>query len=1249
VTDVARPGATLLQSLITEEHRGQPGPARDAALAAAQADAANAPIHQLDAVLASLVAGEPRRALQLLSTTALGDDPVLAARAHACRAWASQLDKNWYPGGVGAELADDALTTLTLMAAPTSNDPETRLLEAVVSRGPVPLLSRRATLWGTVRTSPLAAAELLGSTLTQLETFKADANAVGAPTYAWWAQVAQADLAWRAGHHDAASESVTATRQQLAVAGDVVAVANTHLVEGDWWATPASSPESLGFDLAVQPAADAMGAMRDLARADSAYRSAGAALAGLDEPRAAGAVALRLAHVAAQSGDFAGAESLLAQAGALFERAGEFAAVHLVTVHRLVLDLAMDRTAATRLSAGSGWNLAPRGPIADIVTWATTHGSASFGTGLGRLLERAGDAWKAAGAFERAAVAYSCAVPLIGLSGALAPGRLLAALASVDAARGFAARTAVRLEQAAEHLPPAPPPPHADPMRWMEHLELLMSITQTQTNRVTSMPTPSAIRGLTRVLARMRELAALAGHTASGSTSPARPSSTAVDDIAAAQAAKGVAELMADANGGADAMAAPFLAQMIPILTDQIGVSEVLLEMSRGRIAQRAGWTDEARRAFDTGLALAERIGPDLAWLAIIVLIVAGRDDEARARFLQARAAGLMPDDMLGSLAVRVHAYDIAQQLFGELSSNAPTLTWPDLLDRAELALERGRPDTALSIATMAIDLFESQVGLLPRDPDRLAATDDIKVPSLYLVACRACDTLARTPGRADQVATYLDRCLELIDRSRSLALLNLLDRSNTATSADTQRTWQETATNWSTAFDRLRAAYEADDAGDRQRSAAALTEADNALATVEAELAAVDAGLLTRPLLPPRLDPAAVRNALANGACLIEYLLVSRDLFIVAVTGDGVITRSVRLAHPGIEPQINRLWQACADGAAHDEATELGHLLLDPVGDILRTHRRVLIVPFAALGAVPFHVLRFGDAPFGQDHIISYLPSAALLARSAVDAPLHGEGAVVVGDPAFEPTAHPDLVRLPAAAVEARVVASIHGIDALLADSATEAMVRPLLTGRSIVHLAAHGRLDEVAPSASSIILSGHDELTVADLIGMRVDADLVVLSACDTGRGAASLGGDLVGLARGLIVAGVRRCVVSLWPVDDMAACVTMAAFHRRLAAGAPPAEALHAAQGEVRALSADDLASRYRDLGGTVAAGDRSLRRGPSRVRAAEQARQLIALDPEFVDDAEEDPADDSAETSTLDGRLERIWAPFVLIGA
>jgi CHAT domain-containing protein len=334
-----------------------------------------------------------------------------------------------------------------------------------------------------------------------------------------------------------------------------------------------------------------------------------------------------------------------------------------------------------------------------------------------------------------------------------------------------------------------------------------------------------------------------------------------------------------------------------------------------------------------------------------------------------------------------------------------------------------------------------------------------------------------------------------------------------------------------------------------------------------------------------------------------------------------------------------NRFLRACAGGTdAAAEAETLARVLLEPFAAVLEDAERVIVVPSSAINSVPFQLLPFGGEPLGATRVVSYLPAAALLARCGVDRPLAEGPTLVIGDPAFDAASHPNLRRLAGAAVEARAVAKLYASDAVFTDAdAREADLRRALSGRALVHVAAHGRLDEIAPNTSSIVLAGSDELTVSDLIGLHIGADLAVLSACDTGRGTTTLGGDLVGLARGLTAAGVQRCVVSLWPVDDVAACVTMVAFHRRVKAGIAPARALAEAQREIRSLSGAEIAERYRALGGTLASGSRAVR------RTAHGATRTLPAFPEV--DAEE--ADTPVESQG--GHLPSIWAPFVLIGA
>jgi CHAT domain-containing protein len=90
---------------------------------------------------------------------------------------------------------------------------------------------------------------------------------------------------------------------------------------------------------------------------------------------------------------------------------------------------------------------------------------------------------------------------------------------------------------------------------------------------------------------------------------------------------------------------------------------------------------------------------------------------------------------------------------------------------------------------------------------------------------------------------------------------------------------------------------------------------------------------------------------------------------------------------------------------------------------------------------------------------------------------------------------------------------------------------------------------------------------MSVHDLYGMRLDAGLVCLSACQSGRSWIGAGDELVGLARGFLHAGARNLVVSLWPVHDDSTVRLMDAFYARLGSGLAVEEALRAAMLELR----------------------------------------------------------------------------------
>jgi CHAT domain-containing protein len=232
----------------------------------------------------------------------------------------------------------------------------------------------------------------------------------------------------------------------------------------------------------------------------------------------------------------------------------------------------------------------------------------------------------------------------------------------------------------------------------------------------------------------------------------------------------------------------------------------------------------------------------------------------------------------------------------------------------------------------------------------------------------------------------------------------------------------------------------------------------------------------------------------------------------------------------------------------------------------------RLVVVPYAATHLLPLAALPFDGQPLGVTHALSTLPSASMLQFVKLDAPLRASatGAVdalhvlAVGNPAGD---------LRGAEFEATYVARLYGDAPLLGEAATLAAVLERLPGCRVLHFATHGRLVEDAPLASSLMLAGGDELTVHQLMGLRLDADLVVLSACETGRGEATGGDDVVGLTRSLLAAGARAVVVSLWPVDDVATSLFMGEFHRNLLGGMVPALALHRALVVLRGAGAHE----------------------------------------------------------------------------
>jgi CHAT domain-containing protein len=154
----------------------------------------------------------------------------------------------------------------------------------------------------------------------------------------------------------------------------------------------------------------------------------------------------------------------------------------------------------------------------------------------------------------------------------------------------------------------------------------------------------------------------------------------------------------------------------------------------------------------------------------------------------------------------------------------------------------------------------------------------------------------------------------------------------------------------------------------------------------------------------------------------------------------------------------------------------------------------------------------------------------------------------------------------------EAQAVSKLFGAPALLGEQATERAIKQQISNARIVHLATHGLLDYGTPEDTGVLdfpgavalAPGDGEdglLTSAEIVEMNLNAELVVLSACDTGRGRIRSEG-VIGLSRSLISAGVPSVIVSLWAVDDAATTELMQEFYQQWQQNPDKAQALRQA---------------------------------------------------------------------------------------
>jgi len=629
---------------------------------------------------------------------------------------------------------------------------------------------------------------------------------------------------------------------------------------------------------------------------------------------------------------------------------------------------------------------------------------------------------------------------------------------------------------------------------------------------------------------------------------------------------------------------------------------------SRLRLAEvyfDRGNASAALRDLDAALALLakkgnRRIETELLHQKGRALALAGRAREALPTFQEALA---------GRHALRDRAGE-AETLYE--------------LARVERALGQGL-DALSHTETAVTRVEELRTGFL--NADLRASFLATRRHAFSLLIDLLMDLSSTDPGKS-----HLQEAFAISERARARGLLDVLRAGRTGSTVPPELLKRRTdllrrlsakiEQRWKQSGERAAALQVAIDA--------ILTEVD----AVEADIRRQDTRFAAFSS-PKPVGPEEISNWLEPGTMLLEYSLGEDRSFLWTIEA-GQIHAYILPGQKEIEDRARQVYEEMSTVEAGNSrrgkaAEDLSRILLGPIWSEAARLGRLVVVPDGALGVLPFAALPVPDPgrswkapgtlkPLLERLEVVYIPSATTLAvqRQRLERRVRAsKWAAVLADPVFtaddsrlahrsaalspapgkkkateswlrdpgtkEPTETPE--RLPSTRLEADAIAGLAPPGQVWRGLGLEANREFVLSGGlrdyRTLHFATHAVANTSNPELSGLVLSqvdaeGHPRdgfLGLLDIYDLDFDADLVVLSGCQTALGKEVRGEGLMGLTRGFQYAGVPRVVASLWRVQDRATAELMTHFYKAMwRDNLPAAAALRKAQISLRRVYRD-----------------------------------------------------------------------------
>ncbi len=523
------------------------------------------------------------------------------------------------------------------------------------------------------------------------------------------------------------------------------------------------------------------------------------------------------------------------------------------------------------------------------------------------------------------------------------------------------------------------------------------------------------------------------------------------------------------------------------------------------------------------------------------------------------------------------------------------------------------RPGEAIQLADRAVEALEAQIV-------RLGGSQDVKAGfrrkhgDIYLEAIE----LNLELGRPVAAFHYLER-------SRARSFLAMLAERDLVFSADVPAELERARRLNAFAYDAIRQQMAELEPGENEEEIDRLLgelrrlhkERDDVAVEIRRSSPRLAALRYPRPL-----DLAAVQETLDPGTLMLSYSVGETRSALFAVSRTDFEVFTLALGEGPLRREVDRFRRLIVQGRSgsrisslrRGEIDELGRrlfrILIQPAGARVAASERLVVVPDGPLHLLPFAALvreveaRSAGEKQGR-YLVELKPIHTVLSATVYAElkrsrpPAAGSRALLAafGDPHYPLQLRRgdsesitdarvrsavrrgvfDWDSLPYSRREVEQIAALYPAAArrtYLGREATEERAKAV--DARILHFAVHGYLDDRLPLDSALALTIPDELGEDRDNGLlqaweifervRLDADLVVLSACASGLGQELGGEGLIGLTRAFQYAGARTVAASLWNVDDQLTAGLMALFYRHLRDGKPKDEALRAAQIEL-----------------------------------------------------------------------------------